>query len=206
MAWRIAATISTVLLLPVVAERASDSYTQGVIRTDPEEAFPVYASAQNRAEDMQRLSRLLKRHVDSTGPLQKYSHRFRESDKEYSEAAHGLFSSLKKFQESISEFRGKVADSNSEKIDTIKDKMSAWAELSQHIVTEDEDEKHEEDGKNPRQGESLDRDKEYKQPSSLVFEVLIRRTSTRKVRMILPKIEVDDIEIPSVPLVEKGTQ
>lgn len=129
MAWRIAATV---LLVPVVqvvvlAERASDSYKtlQGVISNDPEEPFPVYASAQNRAEDMQRLSRLLKQHVDSAGPLQKYSHRFRESDKEYSEAAHGLFSSLKKFQESISDFRGKVADSNSEKIDTIKDKMSA---------------------------------------------------------------------------------
>eukprot|EP00434_Breviolum_minutum_P020628 symbB.v1.2.018189.t1/scaffold1440.1/size119446/4 len=118
-----------VLMLPaIMAERVSESLmaAQGVISRDPEdEPFPVYASAQNREEDLQRLSRLLKRHVDSTGPLQKYSHEFRESDKEYSSAAHGLFSSLKKFQESISEFRGKVADANSDKIDTIKEKMSA---------------------------------------------------------------------------------
>eukprot|EP00913_Durusdinium_trenchii_P004869 g4520.t1 len=137
----VAAVILLQVLLPFVplAERAGESLkTAESLRHDPEEEdslqgnwvesedpFPIYASTQNRAAELKKLSLLLKKHVDPAGPLQKSATQFRESDQEYSDAAHGLFKSLNKFQDSISEFRGKVADANSHKVDTIKEKMSA---------------------------------------------------------------------------------
>ncbi|CAK9026960.1 unnamed protein product [Durusdinium trenchii] len=126
----VAAVILLQVLLPFVplAERVSESLkTAESLRHDPEEEdpFPIYASTQNRAAELKKLSLLLKKHVDPAGPLQKSATQFRESDQEYSDAAHGLFKSLNKFQDSISEFRGKVADANSHKVDTIKEKMSA---------------------------------------------------------------------------------
>ncbi|CAJ1341682.1 unnamed protein product [Effrenium voratum] len=109
-----------------LAERVSDMLASGgVVDPDVDEPFPAYASSQNREQDLKRLSRMLKHHVESTGPLQQYQAKFLESDKEYKEAAEGLFASLNKFQDSVSEFRGKVADASSGKIVSIKERMAA---------------------------------------------------------------------------------
>ncbi|CAE7874911.1 unnamed protein product [Symbiodinium sp. KB8] len=110
---------------PGGAERAIEAHLVAGIRDPSEEPFPTYASAENREADLEKLTKRLKYHVSPTGPLQEYQTQFKKSDQEYSEAAEEMYKSLNKFQESISEFRGKIADANSRKIEETKEKMSA---------------------------------------------------------------------------------
>mmetsp|Transcript_94172 Transcript_94172/g.130792 ORF Transcript_94172/g.130792 Transcript_94172/m.130792 type:complete len:158 (+) Transcript_94172:34-507(+) len=110
---------------PGGAERAIEAHLAAGIRDPSEEPFPTYASAENREADLEKLTKRLKYHVSPTGPLQEYQAQFKKSDQEYSEAAEEMYKSLNKFQESISEFRGKIADANSRKIEETKEKMSA---------------------------------------------------------------------------------